>query len=360
MSKETNKTVKSDVLRVLSLLFLLAITLVGTSIIMKEIDRLDNVNGNATVTEKVSPHAIVHEDVDIPNNTNEILGETVSPMPSTTKNSKPWGVIDGWTVTSIKNFITKTGVKPNYVVRFVHWGNENQFPKDMADYAKRNNMTLVIFWEAMNYNWSMSQNNGTYSYDNILKGKFDKYITAFAAECNKYNANVIIIPFEEVNGNWYSWSGSMYSNSPAKFKQSFAYLKTKFKAAPKVKFGWAINSNSVPETSRNSIEQYYPGDENVDIVGIDGFNFGDPWVTYDEIFNAPLAKLEKYNKPIMLFSVSTMEGASKASWVRNAITKINQRNTITGWIWFNERKERNWSVWSDTQTLSTFKQLMVR
>jgi beta-mannanase len=84
-----------------------------------------------------------------------------------------------------------------------------------------------------------------------------------------------------------------------------------FTDAPNVAFGWAVNSESVPDIQGNQIEDYYPGDQYVDYVGVDGFNFGTPWQTWNQVFDRPLGKLIKYNKPIYLFSMASAEGPKK-------------------------------------------------
>ena len=48
---------------------------------------------------------------------------------------------------------------------------------------------------------------------------------------------------------------------------------TFFPKRPKCEFGWTMNNDSVPDTTDNEYEDYYPGDAYVDYIGIDGFNF---------------------------------------------------------------------------------------
>lgn len=124
--------------------------------------------------------------------------------------------------------------------------------------------------------------------------------------------------------------------------------------ATNVKFGWTMNSVSVPNTTENSIDKFYPGDSVVDIIGIDGFNFGNPWLTYTQIFDSALNTVYKYNKPIILTSMACAEGAKKPAWIADAINQIRLNSKITGFIWFNENKERDWRIWSDASSLATF------
>jgi len=89
-------------------------------------------------------------------------------------------------------------------------------------------------------------------------------------------------------------------------------------------------------------------------VGVDGFNFGNPWQSYDEIFSSALSRLKKYNKPIYIFSMACAQGSQKADWITDALSKIKSDPSITGFIWFNEDKEQNWLINSDQQALQAF------
>ena len=91
-------------------------------------------------------------------------------------------------------------------------------------------------------------------------------------------------------------------------------------------------------------------------MGVDGFNFGDPWMTFDQIFKKPLTILSAYGKPIYVFSFASAEGSQKAAWITNALTTEMQKYPlIEGWSWFNQKKEKNWLLWSDDSSFAAFK-----
>lgn len=279
---------------------------------------------------------------------------TTATSTSTTKKLK-WGVYSGWLDGDIKQFQTIVGETPDMMAAFVHWGNTNTFPTYMAQYAKDKGGTLVIFWEASNYLLT-TNDQPAYSYDAIIRGDWDAYIKKFAAEAKAYGGPVILIPFSEVNGNWSPWSGTLNGNTPAKAVLGFQHVKTVFGTVPNVKFGWAPNSNSVPNTTANAIQNYYPGDAYVDYVGVDGFNFDAPWVTFDQIFKSPLATISAYNKPMYVFSFASAQGTQKAAWITDALTvQMKKYPLLEGWVWFNQNKEKNWLIWSDDASLSAFK-----
>jgi beta-mannanase len=282
-----------------------------------------------------------------------------TPTPPTT-NTLSWGVYTGWGDAAIQEFESRTGENPSMIAQFIHWGNGGDFPTHMTKHAKDKNRTLIIFWEPSNYQIA-STNQPAFSYDAITRGDWDTYIRSFAAAARAYGGPIILIPFSEMNGNWSPWSGTLNGNTPAKAAEGYRHVRTVFGTVPNVKFGWAPNSNSVPNTAQNAIELYYPGDAYVDYVGVDGFNFNDPantpaWLSFDAIFGKPLTLLSKYNKPMYLFSFASAEGPQKAAWITDAVNvQMPKYPLLVGWNWFNQNKEKNWLVWSDEASLSAFK-----
>ncbi len=279
------------------------------------------------------------------------------PNPAPNGQKLSWGVYAGGQMQNFTDFENKVGQTPQYMATFVHWGNENQFPSKIAAIAKQKKATLVIFWEAMDYN-AKSENDPRFSYQQIIVGKWDNYINSFITATKTFGQELILVPFEEMNSDWYPWSGTTNGNSPKLHQQAYRYLKNMFSGNPKVKFGWVVNNDSVPNTAENAISSYYPGDEFVDYLGIDGFNFGNPWQNFDQVFGQGLEKLSAYKKPIIIFSTASAPGAKKADWIRSIPKVLDSYPTVTGLIWFNENKEKDWRIWSDPLSLAAFKQVI--
>jgi hypothetical protein len=267
-----------------------------------------------------------------------------------------WGVFTGSNIPEIKEFEEKVSASPDYLAYFVSWGNhEGAFPHYLAPYTKDKGRTLVIFWEAGDYT-NPSTEQSIYSYPSILAGNWNYYIASFAREALAYGAPIILIPFSEMNGDWNSWSGTTNGNTVEEAVLAYRQVRDVFRNVPNVKFGWAPNVHSSPNTEANQFEKYYPGDDFVDYVGVDGFNFLDRWDTFSSIFDDSLLRLTKYNKPIYLFSFASAESTKKAEWMQDAFSQMQKYPLLSGWIWFNQDKEHNWLVWSDDASFEVFKQ----
>lgn len=278
-----------------------------------------------------------------------------------TATQKPlrWGFYESsFDVQKILALEQRLGKTPDMIATFVHWGNENKFPAHLSAAAKNRGKTLVIFWEATDYT-DGTANQPKFSSDAILRGDFDAYIQSFAADAKAYGGPVVLIPFAEMNGDWFPWAGTKNGNSPEKVVLAYRRIHDMFAGVENVKFGFAPNNDSIPNTPENSLDKYYPGDAYVDIVGVDGFNFGNPWQTFDELFAAPLVVLSNYNKPIYIFSFASAAGENKAAWITDTFTKdILKYPKVEGWVWFNENKERDWRMDSDPDSLAAFKAIL--
>lgn len=270
---------------------------------------------------------------------------TTTTAPSTSSSGISWGVYAGDDVSSLAGFESLVGSKPSLSANFVSW--DDSFPTAIAAPVCAAGQTQVIFWE--NYDHSL---------DNIISGQYDSYIQTFATAAQSYGCPIIISLFHEMNGNWDDWDGTVGDNSPAKIIAAWKHVHDLFATATNVKWAFVVNSDSVPDTAANSIAAYYPGSSYVDYVGIDGFNFGNPWQSFSDIFSSALSQLSGYGKPVYIFSMASAAGSNKAAWITDAIGTQIPADGVSGWIWFNQNKEQNWTVNSDPASLAAFKAVL--
>jgi hypothetical protein len=119
----------------------------------------------------------------------------------------------------------------------------------------------------------------------------------------------------------------------------------------------------VPHTSYdktaswNVIKNYYPGDDYVNILGIDGYNWGTTqkkekhgwesrWRSFSEIFQSARDELLSISpkKDIIIFETATVsQGGNKTLWVKEALA-TSQKWGLTGIVWFQSSKEQDWRL----------------
>lgn len=186
---------------------------------------------------------------------------------------------------------------------------------DIPNCAPAGQSTL-IFWE--NYGVSL---------DSIISGSGDASIRKFAS---KICPDTILAPFAEMDGNWDSWDGTVGSNTPAKVIAAWQHIHTII--GSKVKYAWVINDSDVPDRNGNRPSDYWPGASFVDIVGIDGFDWGG--MTFMQAIAPNYNVVKSYGKPVWITSFGT-ESNNKAAWLTDAISQA-KINTIGALIYFDE------------------------
>ncbi len=273
------------------------------------------------------------------------------------QNDMRWGAYPGSTVDQKKEFEEKIGRKPDMIASFVMWSDEKGFPTEIVNDAKANNQTSVFYWESRD-EVDRNLNDKKYSYDAIIGGEWDNYINSFAKSIEESKQNIILIPFIEMNGNWYPWSITKNNNSAQKHILAYRKIHEMLGSIPNLKLGWVVNNGSAPDTPENNILNLYPGDEYVDYVGVDGFNFGSPWEDFDQVFGQSLSQLKTLNKPIMIFSMASSDGERKSEWIDDMGKQLLKHPEVVGFVWFNEDKERDWRIWSDPESLESFQEML--
>jgi hypothetical protein len=202
--------------------------------------------------------------------------------------------------------------------------------------------------------------------DTINSGSQDAIITNFANSLKSYGGKTILVLNEEVNcDNWSAWGGTSGSNNNTKAIAAFRHIHDIVKGiAPNVLFAYDVNNDSCYSTSpSNSLTAYYPGDAYVDIVGVSGFNFGNPWESWQDAFitNNAIATLQPLGKPVWILATASLDGAQKAQWISDMAAGAKKYN-IAGWIWFHQNDTQvpgsgssiNWMVNSNPTALTAF------
>ncbi|MFH1387383.1 MAG: glycosyl hydrolase [bacterium] len=227
---------------------------------------------------------------------------------------------------NIPAFEKLIGTKLAVVHWYIHWFEP--FPKIEIENVP------MLTWEP----WVEGALNS------ILSGKHDTYIKDFLTAAKEYGKPLLLRFAHEMNGNWYPWVGKEY-------KQAWAYIHNVKRElrADNVNFVWCPNNESLPSEPWNEFANYYPGDQYVDWVGLDGYNWGyDKWQAFDQVFGSAYNKLAALtNKPMMIGEFAAGEDGvhDKEAWIKDAFQKIRTKYPRLRLVcWFNINKERDWRL----------------
>jgi beta-mannanase len=206
-----------------------------------------------------------------------------------------------------------------------------------------------------------------FNLNKITRGYFDDYIYFWTNSLKKIDGKIYLRPMHEMNGNWYPWCGTTNSNHPEEYILAWQHIHEVFKNedVTNVEWVWCPYALPVPNTVDNSIFGYYPGDDYVDWLALDGYNWGNTrpwshWQEFNDIFHGPYKTiLNLSSKPIMVSEIGCTEsGGSKAMWISEAYKVIEEYYTsIRAVVWFNVQKECDWRIESSKESLSSFRKV---
>lgn len=227
---------------------------------------------------------------------------------------------------------------------------KSPFPLEDCREARLRAKTMQITWEP----WSYSDPKAI-SLKDIIAGKHDKYIDSWAVGAKGFGNELWIRWGHEFNGNWYPWSIAANGQNPQIFAQAFRHVRSRFvrAGAHNVRWIWCLNAESVPNAKWNDPLLAYPGDEHVDMIAIDGYNFGNAlshsrWQSFEEVFASPYDRVAKRfkSKPLIVGETGcATTGGDKAGWIRDMDRSLRTRfPKFQGVVWFEAQKEADWRM----------------
>lgn len=278
--------------------------------------------------------------------------------------------LDGYPVTAqtLETVRREFPVSPEIVLFFLQWPSSpgrNNFPSSSLDAIWNAGAIPCLTWEPMYY-----ENGLEHAIDHrlIRDGNFDSYISAFAVEAKNWGKPFIIRFAHEMNLSRYHWGTTREQygpDSPDIYKQMHLHVVDVFRRQGATNVLWAFvpNAESVPDISYdgsagwNRISRYYPGDSYVDILGVDGYNWGTSksaakdgwesrWTSFSGLFSSPVRQLRELSpyKPLIIFeTASTSLGGDKDRWAREALGTASEWR-LEGLIWFQAKKEEDWRI----------------
>jgi hypothetical protein len=118
-----------------------------------------------------------------------------------------------------------------------------------------------------------------------------------------------------------------------------------------VKWVWTTNASNSGKGS--TLTGNYPGDDYVDYISIDGYNWGtcqswSSWQTFSQVFKKAYDALAKINKPLFIAEISSSErGGNKAEWITDMFEHFaTDFSRVFAVMWFSQSKEANEGDWA--------------
>ena len=147
--------------------------------------------------------------------------------------------------------------------------------------------------------------SGSMNLDQILAGQADAHFDRIGRDLRYVPHTIFVRLMHEMNGNWYPYSASKVSDGRRKYRDAFRRGVTRMKAAggSNLRFVWCPNVGA-PVWTSDPLADFYPGDDVVDILGLDGYAGYRPQtpLTFNLVFDAAVAEITDIHptKPLWL------------------------------------------------------------
>ena len=253
----------------------------------------------------------------------------------------------------IDAFERQVGHPPTIVLSYKDWGT---LPFDSAelDSIWRRGAVPMITWEP----WTPDGHG--FPLRQIAAGRFDRYLRRAAGSARLWGKPLFVRFAHEMNGNWYPWGRGVGGNTARDYRKAWKHVVDlfRFHGATNVRWVWSPNEDSGGSFQFGPL---YPGDEWVDWVAIDGFNFGGSvgWPSFTTIFASTYDRLvELTDRPMMIGeTAANQDGGDKAAWIASALGREAPRfSHLRALIWFDaKRGNGDFRVDSSVDSLRAFR-----
>lgn len=255
-----------------------------------------------------------------------------------------------------------------------------EWPVAFADPFPRRHLSLIsthgslpmITWEPWSYRdprprtfSGPNPSQPIYSLRTFKSGNHDAYLRSFARGMKEFGRPVMIRFAPEMNGWWNSWSEELNGNRRGEYVQAWRHVVDLFEREGATNVLWVWSPNIVYTggglPAAQDLEHFYPGDEWVDIIGFDGYNWGttqnwSKWHGFDAVFGTSFKTARSFSKRPLFISetASTEVGGEKAEWIRDLFAGLKRNPDVIGFVWFNRQKETDWRIESSPESLQAF------
>lgn len=283
------------------------------------------------------------------------------------------GEEDDITIKDLQSFETTVGKTAVWVYFSDNWYRSRKFPLEIATWI-RDAGSIPYIRLMLRSSPDEDQAEPIFTLQNIIDGKFDKDLHAWCAAARDFSTPILAEYGTEVNGEWFSWNGKWNGggktdgygdpnqpDGPERFKDAYRHIIQICRDEGTKNITWVfhINAGESPDVSWNHFENYYPGDEWIDWLGISDYGAltpqDDSWPTFREGMDMIYPRLDALtpNKPIVVLEFGTTKNnllGDQAVWAREALNDILSFRypRIIGFSWWNERWQNDDNPAHDT------------
>ncbi len=320
---------------------------------------------------------------------------------------------DNVTLEALENFQDLTG-KPMAIVALGSFWARGSFPSEQVSIVQAYGAVPLLFWSPWDAPFDEKRGPDKYALTEILAGKWDAYIDAWADAAAKVPTQFFVSFACEMNGTWFPWSGWFYGKGPREpfskqqladgtaeratreeilhpdetwfgkgtfsnpatwegpetFKKAWRYVVDRVRARGATNILWVFQPNNYSDPpgyiAWNQPAAYYPGANYVDWLALSVYgkqtanNEDDKWCDFDKLLDWPYEVMCRLDpaKPIMLaewgVTESHVPGEDKGAWIASAFTRMSTHYPrLKAAVFWHERWENDDGSYSNLRVNSS-------
>ncbi len=222
----------------------------------------------------------------------------------------------------------------------------------------------------------LSWDMGPTRFTDWSSGRHNDYLRLIGNYAKNYPYPIYVRPWPEMNGDWQDFQPTAagtkrYGGTPAEFVAAWRHVVNTVRAAGGTNVRWVFNPTADTYAETTDVRTIWPGSEYVDVLGLDGYNWGNGgifrWRSFSDIFTQQYARLTALHPtaPVWICEFGSKEplvddGApvdplnSKAAWLSEAFASTAFPR-IAVLATFDENKERDWRTDSSPAALEAMR-----
>jgi mannan endo-1,4-beta-mannosidase len=241
--------------------------------------------------------------------------------------------------TPVSHFSAVSGVQPNLDVYYSGW--YEPFRAAFAAEAARHGAVTIVQVDPTGINLAA-----------VATGAYDTYLHSYAHAVRSYGHQVILSFGHEMNASWYSWG---FTRTPAAtFVAAWRHIVTVFRAAGVRNVTWLWTVNVTGSSRVASIAPWWPGDDYVTWVGIDGYFYGVSQ-TFGSLFGPTITAVRAISgAPVLIAETGATPAAGKPAKIASVFAGVHAYGLL-GFVWFDADTNQDWRISEDPAAVAALR-----
>ena len=263
-------------------------------------------------------------------------------LPNSTANEQPqWGIFEP---SAPRSLVTVNNLEAQLDTNFpliLRYANFTDSPRQLQADLEHARSQKRIVELTLQTNEGNELESSIYS---VLNGFYDAELRALARIVREQGDPLLFRLNNEMNGDWCNYSALYFGMETQLYRDTWNWIYQIFQDEGADNARWIFNPNerSFPQYRWNHMLAYLPDLDQIDAVGLTGYNTGtyypaETWRSFAEIFDPIYEEYDRvFAYPLLIteFSSSSI-GGDKETWIKEMFNQLPNYPRIEALIWWN-------------------------